>query len=100
MEEGGAGFGVRAAAAWHRPRGQERITYLRRTVPTTHGLGPAVVGLHRCARARVWRRGRRGAAWCDVVRVRAFRFKPLQSLNTKLAHHLTLYYSYKSSRVF
>jgi hypothetical protein len=50
MEEGGAGTGVRAAAVWHRPRGQELITYLRRTVPTAHGRSGSRRPASACAR--------------------------------------------------
>jgi hypothetical protein len=60
MEQGSARAGECDEAAWHRPRQLARVTGLRRTVPTAPASdrrSQAVIGL----RARVRRRGRRGA---------------------------------------
>jgi hypothetical protein len=57
MEEGGTRSGVCAAAVWHQPRGGRHVTPRRHTVLAEPGLGPAVAGLLRRARPRVWQRG-------------------------------------------
>jgi hypothetical protein len=44
MAEGGTRAGVCAAAAWHRPRGGQRVTPCRHTVLAEPGLRPAVAG--------------------------------------------------------
>jgi hypothetical protein len=67
VEEGGARSGVCAATAWHRSRGWECVTALRRIVPTAPSLGPIGLPVSRCARARVrWRADvvRRGVTSC------------------------------------
>jgi hypothetical protein len=69
MVEGGARGGECAVAAWHRPRGGQRVTPRRHTVLAEPSLGPAVTGPLRCARPAVRRRGRRGTPRRDVVRV-------------------------------
>jgi hypothetical protein len=68
MSEGGARGGECEAAAWHRPRGGQRVTPRRHTVLAEPGLGPAVTGPLRRARPGVGRRGRRGMPRRDVVR--------------------------------
>jgi hypothetical protein len=60
MEGGGAHSGVCAAAAWHQPRGGQRVMPRRRTVPRASGLGPMGPPVSR--RARAWVRWRADVA--------------------------------------
>jgi hypothetical protein len=84
MAEGGASSGVCAAGAWHQPRGGQRVTPYRRTVPTAPGLGPLGFPASRRACSRgysgvpTWRVRR------DVVRCRRPGSNSFQATNFKM----------------